>query len=411
MGARMRFFEQVAQSIVEQTFNVLKVPMSITDEKGLIIGCTDVNRIGSYHEATKEVFKAGRAVQYSEENVIGRENVLPGVAAPIFFKKEPIGVLGIVGDPKDIIKYVYLVRNHVEMLLQETMKAESFSLQLKVTENFIQYLLHYRQDGNKEELKNYCEMIGFDVEIPRICILIHIPHHVMESNKRTIKILQYDLFHLICKLFKDGSDDIITSINIKQWLVLKGVKENDAGKIIEESKNAIETINHFLHQHQIQGKAFLVMGNSYKGAEGIRRSYQQAIKLLSVAKKSSIVVHSVYSYYDWNVLMKCLIEEINPSFLESIVESVSDLINHPNSNDLIETFLTYCAEGLNMSKSARKLHIHRNTLLYRLNLINDILQINVNSFEQSMFLYLTLKGRSLHKGDSEVKLSDKFGEM
>lgn len=323
---------------------------------------------------------------------------------------EPVGVLGIVGDPKDIIKYVYLVRNHVEMLLQETTKVESFSLQLKVTENFIQSLLHYRQDGNKEELKNYCEMIGFDVEIPRICILIHIPHHVIESNKRNIKILQYDLFHLICKLFKDRSDDIITSINIKLWLVLKGVKENDPGKIIEESKNAIETINHFLHQHQIQGKAFLAMGNTYKGAEEIRRSYQQAIKLLTAAKKSSFV-HSVYSYYDWNVLMKCLIEEINPFFLESIVESVSDLIDHPNSNDLIETFLTYCAEGLNMSKSARKLHIHRNTLLYRLNLINDILQINVNSFEHSMFLYLTLKGRSLHKGNSEVKLSDKFGEM
>jgi carbohydrate diacid regulator len=395
----MRLFEQVAQSIVEQTSTVLKVPMSITDEKGLIIGCTDVSRLGSYHEATKEVLRAGKAVEYSEENVKGRENVLPGVATPIFFQKEPIGVLGIVGNSMDIIKYVYLVRNHVEMLLQETMKAESFSLQLKITENFIQYLLNYRQIGNKEELKNYCEMLGFDVEVPRICMLIHIPHHVIEANtnKRSMKILQYDLFHLICKLFKEQNDDIVTSVNIKQWLILKKANEKDPGKIIEKSKNAIETINHFLKQHQIQNKAFLAMGNCYKGVEGISRSYQQALKLLSVAKTSSMM-NEVYSYYDWNILMNCLIEEINPHFLESIVESLADLIHHPNANVLIETFLTYCAVGLNMSKAARKLYIHRNTLLYRLNQINEILQINVNSFEESMFLYLAIKGSRINIG-------------
>lgn len=398
-GDAVKFFEQIAQSIVEQTSTVLEAPMSITDEQGLIIGCTDVTRIGSYHEATKEVFKAGKAVQYSEENVKGRNNVLPGVATPILFQKKPIGVLGIIGDPKDVIKYVYLVRNHVEMLLQETMKAESFSLQLKITENFIQYLLHQRHPGNKEELKNYCEMLGFNVEIPRICILIHIPHQVMETHahKRIIKILQYDLFHLINKLFKERSDDIVTSINIKQWLVLKGVSDQDAKKIIEKSYEAIESINHFLCKYQIKSKAFLSIGRCYKGTEGISRSYQQALKLLSVAKTSSLR-NDVYSFYDWDVLMNCLLEEVNSSFIDSIVENVADLIHHPNANVLIDTFMTFCAEGLNMSKAARKLFIHRNTLLYRLNQINDILKINVNSFEQSMFLYLAIRGSKLKNG-------------
>lgn len=395
----MKFFEQIAQSIVEQTSTVLEAPMSITDEYGLIIGCTDVTRIGTYHEATKEVVKAGKAVKYSEEKVKGRNNVLPGVATPILFQKEPIGVLGIIGDPKDVIKYVYLVRNHVEMLLQETMKAESFSLQLKITENFIQYLLHQRHLGNKEELKNYCEMLGFNVEIPRICILIHIPHQVMETStdKRTIKILQYDLFHLIGRLFKERPDDIVTSINIKQWLVLKSVNDQNPEKIIEKSYEAIESINQFLCKYQIKSKAFLSMGKCYKGAEGISRSYQQAMKLLSVAKTSSMR-NAVYSFYDWDVLMNCLIEEVNPPFIDTIVENVTELLHHPNATILIDTFMTFCAEGLNMSKAARKLFIHRNTLLYRLNQINDILKINVNSFEQSMFLYLAIRGSKLKNG-------------
>lgn len=400
---RLRFFEQIAQSIVEQTSTVLEAPMSITDERGIIIGCTDSKRIGTYHEATREVFKAGKAMEYSVERVKGRKNVLPGVATPIFYQKQPIGVLGIIGDPKDIIKYVYLVRNHVEMLLKETMKAESLSLQLKITENFIHFLLHQRDSGNKEELNSYCEMLGFNVDIPRICLLIHIPHQVMESktNKRLMKILQYELFHLICKQFNEQPGDIVTSINIKQWLVLKEIKDNGQEKMIEKSKEAMDVINQFLHKHQINCRAILALGNCYKGGEGISRSYQQALKLLNVAKAFSMR-NTVYSFYDWDVLVNCMIEEINPSFMESIVDNIGDLLNHPNGKVLVETFLAYCGEGLNMSKAARKLYIHRNTLLYRLNQINEILHININSFEQSMFLYLAIRGSRIKKGIYEV---------
>ncbi|MGE8203125.1 CdaR family transcriptional regulator [Heyndrickxia sp. NPDC080065] len=394
----MKLFEQIAQSIVEQTSFVLEVPMSITDEKGIIIGCTDLKRIGTYHEATKEVFRIGKAVQYSEDNVIGRENVLPGVATPIFFQQEPIGVLGIVGDPKEVIKYVYLVRNHVEMLLHETLKAESFSLQMKAKENFIQYLLHQRPNESSEELINYCEMMGFNVKIPRVCILIHIPHYEIESisNKRVFKILQYDLFQLIGKLFKEQDDDLLTSINIKQWIVLKGVKDRNSGRITETSKQALKIMNQFLHQHQIHSKALIAVGNCYEGVEGISRSYHQALKLLSISNQSPYKDH-VYSYQDWNVLIISLIEEINPTISEVMLDKITNLINHPSSGILIETFLIYCQEGLNMSKAARSLYIHRNTLLYRLNQINELLQMNVNSFEESMALYLALKGYQMNK--------------
>ncbi|GIN84768.1 CdaR family transcriptional regulator [Heyndrickxia sporothermodurans] len=394
----MRLFVQIAQSIVEQTSTVLEVPISITDENGVIIGCSDPERLGTFHEATKEVVKIGKVVQYSEENVAGRENVLPGVATPIFFQSKPIGVLGIVGDPKDVIKYVYLVRNHVEMLLHETLKAEAFSLQLKAKENFIQYLLYQPPMDNKEELLNYCEMMGFNVEIPRVCILIHIPHHEIELNinQRILKVLQYDMYQLICKLFNEESDDVFTAINIKQWLVLKRVKEDNKEKIMETARKALKIINQFLVNHQIHSKVLITIGNCYSGVDGISRSYQQALKLVSISKHASHT-EAIYSYSDWNALTHMLLEEITPSFLNSMKESIGRIANHHNSTVLIETFMTYCQEGMNMSRAARSLYIHRNTLLYRLNQINELLDINIHSFEQSMFLYLALKGCELHK--------------
>ncbi len=44
-----------------------------------------------------------------------------------------------------------------------------------------------------------------------------------------------------------------------------------------------------------------------------------------------------------------------------------------------------------MSKTARKLYIHRNTLLYRLKQIKEMLGIDIHSFKQCMLLYIALK--------------------
>ncbi|MCZ2256911.1 helix-turn-helix domain-containing protein [Sporosarcina sp. G11-34] len=44
-----------------------------------------------------------------------------------------------------------------------------------------------------------------------------------------------------------------------------------------------------------------------------------------------------------------------------------------------------------MSQAARKLYIHRNTLLYRIQQLQQLLNINLQSFKQCTLLYLALK--------------------
>ena len=46
---------------------------------------------------------------------------------------------------------------------------------------------------------------------------------------------------------------------------------------------------------------------------------------------------------------------------------------------------------MNMSKAAKKLYIHRNTLIYRLQKIETITGLNIKSFDHCLLLYLVLK--------------------
>ncbi|KAB7704783.1 hypothetical protein F9802_16575 [Bacillus aerolatus] len=388
----MKFFEQIAQSIVEQTSTVLDVSMSITDANGIIIGCSSVERIGSYHVVTKEVTKAGRSIIFTKEKVADRVNVLPGVATPIRFQQQIIGVLGIIGEPDEVGRYVEFVRNHVEMMLRESFRTESFYIQMKTTELFIQHLIHFKEWDNEGTLHNYCEMSGFHFDQPRLCILIDIPslHKPKEEENKPVRISQYDLFQMISNFFEDHSEDIISPINPKQWIVLKYMEGYDADKLRHQCERAVKGLKNFLQNNKIPGKVSIAYGKSHEGLAGVSRSYHQALQTLTTGKQSKAEA-CIYAFDDWSILLNTLIKEINPAFSETLNDYIEKLLSQPNASVLIETFLVYCEQGLNVSQAARRLYVHRNTLLYRLNQLNQIFTIDTQSFEQCMLLYLALK--------------------
>ncbi|KMY52783.1 hypothetical protein AC623_01250 [Bacillus sp. FJAT-27231] len=399
----MKFFEQIAQSIVEKTSAALDVSMSITDAKGTIIGCNNVERLGSYHVVTEEVTKAGRSVIFTKENVAGRENVLPGVATPIRFQQQIIGVLGIIGEPDEVGKYVEFVRTHVEMLLQESFRTETFYLQMKTTELFIQHLIHFKEWDNEGTLQNYCEMSGFHFDRPRMCILIDIEAlQTAKREKKAVRISQYDLFQIISNYLEDHAQDIISPINSGQWIVLKYIDHYDLSKTRRQCEQALRALKKFLQNQLAPSHVSIAYGKSYEGFAGVSRSYQQALQTLSTGKQNKKSPSGVYAFDDWTILLHTLIQEIKPAFAETLADYVEKLLSHSNAPVLVESFLVYCEQGLNVSRAARKLFVHRNTLLYRLNQLNEILSIDTQSFEQSMLLYMALKQNKAMKQPIQV---------
>ena len=217
----MKVLEQVAQTVVEQTSALLGVSMSITNAEGLIIGCDRKERVGTLHRVSIQVIKEGREVAFTKEEVAELENVLPGVAVPIRFHNQVIGVLGIIGDPSEVKKYVRFVRNHVEMMLQENFRTESFFVQMKTTEIFVQHLIQYKEWENERELESYCELLGVQFDKPRVCILVQLPSLIRAHTeaKQFTKLSLLELNSLICYLFKIGMNDIVCPITQDQWLL------------------------------------------------------------------------------------------------------------------------------------------------------------------------------------------------
>ncbi|VEF46863.1 sugar diacid utilization regulator [Bacillus freudenreichii] len=388
----MKILEQVAQSIVEQTSSLLGVSMSITNAEGLIIGCDRKERVGTLHRVSVQVIKDGREAIFTKEKAATLENVLPGVAVPIRFNQQIIGVLGIIGEPSEVKKYVKFVRNHVEMMLQENFKTESFFVQMKTTEVFVQHLIHYKEWENKKDLESYSELLGVQFDKPKVCILINLPSLVRTHTeaKQFAKLSLLELNNLICHLFQESMEDIICPISQDQWIVIKEVKARDLLKLKKLCERAAEKLNSFMDQQSLHCKVSISYGKSYEGFGGVSRSYRQAHKTLMVGLEKR-PEDTVYSFDSWTILPDIFLEGIDLSFMELFSDDIEVIWDHPEADMLVETFIAYCESSMNISQAARNLYVHRNTLIYRLNKISELFHIDTQSFEQCLVLYVALK--------------------
>lgn len=72
---------------------------------------------------------------------------------------------------------------------------------------------------------------------------------------------------------------------------------------------------------------------------------------------------------------------------------IKPLVEHDkdSNDDLITSLKEYAINQCNVTKAAKELYIHRNTLTYRLNKIEDILNCNLDNYDIQLSLQLALK--------------------
>src|SRR5690625_4397375 len=138
--------KNIAQKISEDTFKIIGYPVSISDDKGYLIGVNDQSRLGLYDKLFAEVIKKQKMIYWDEEDVVELDNIFPGVAAPIIVNNKvlgAVGVLGKTGEDSETTSYIKLVKNHIEMICHDKIKKEMKSLETSTIDTLIHYILHF----------------------------------------------------------------------------------------------------------------------------------------------------------------------------------------------------------------------------------------------------------------------------
>lgn len=388
--------DQIAQTIVDQTSDIIEYPIIITDEKGTIIGSTDRGRLGSLHIASIDVLRKNRTISYEPGDVKALDNVLPGIATPILLNDAVIGVLGIAGEPDSIKKYVQLVKSHVELMFHESFKKETSALETKALDTLVQYLLFTSPDEESDTMIEYGRMLGYRFDLDRVCIVIELdllslqrPGRDVGMDKHSFPYFQKDLIEQVRRLFVDHRQDIFSLLNLEQLIVLKTVQPREQELLAEKTEQRMRKLNQFLRERH-QAGASVALGNVMSGVAGIKQSYENAVRTLKIGKRTPSS-NPFYHYNDWEITLELLTQELTPPVTDRFAGMLRALREHANYETLSATFLTYCKCNLNLSETARTLFIHRNSLNYRLDKLSELTGLDLSTFEHSLLLYIALR--------------------
>lgn len=115
-----------------------------------------------------------------------------------------------------------------------------------------------------------------------------------------------------------------------------------------------------------------------------RRQAELAMSLAE-AKRESV---AVFRDQIFEILIQNIKRDFGVTFIHPVLKQLHEY-DEENQTNLYQTLNTYSLSFSNNRIASEKLHIHRNTLLYRLGRIEEITQLDMNDSHEMLLIYLS----------------------
>ncbi|MDO5517492.1 MAG: helix-turn-helix domain-containing protein [Clostridium sp.] len=156
----------------------------------------------------------------------------------------------------------------------------------------------------------------------------------------------------------------------KEYLVLLGNFEN----IIEHTTSISETLYTSIYE-----KCYIGYLN-IKSYDKIKEFYDEIGHNIELAKKYNI---SKMILDENSLIFERFMDGLNEDIRRSIMQRFNDGFSKFDS-DMIKTIDVFFELNLNLSEAAKKLYVHRNTLIYRLDKIEKYTKYDIRKFKDAV---------------------------
>lgn len=265
------------------------------------------------------------------------------------------------------VPFVDITREIAELILNKSRKRNE---QGKILQNLI-----FGHESDSRKYIRQLEKCKYRLELYGTMNIIVID--LEAAPGREIVFLEEEMDQLILSLF--GKNIFFWNGNTQ--LIL----------LVNHKMNQIEELEELCRKFSVRyEKTFMQMvkgigiGNTVNDITAIAESYENAQKALKNREN-----HLIYSYEKMGNLAKLTAEINNPMVFkycyQDTVGKLAEYDERHNSN-LCQTLRTYLAEDSNIGKASKRLAIHRNTMVYRINKIHDILGFAIDDKKASLEL-------------------------
>lgn len=343
------------QGIIHQLKEAVDSDIGVIDETGTIIACSDLPRIGEVLDSsvTEQVFGC-------TSPVYALNMVFKNFSSPV----RPEYALFVDGTDDTAEKYANVL-------------AISIS-------NIKQYY------DEKYDRGNFIKNVMLDNILPGdISIKARELHFNNEATRAVLLIRiteagEISIFDVIQNLFPDKNKDFVININETDIALIKDVRPNIESRDLEKLARSIaDSLGTDYYTHTLVG-----IGTPVVGIKELAKSFKEAQVALEVGKVFD-TEKTIVSYGNLGIarLIYQLPTTLCDMFLKEVFKRGSiDSLDH----ETLFTIQKFFENNLNVSETSRKLFVHRNTLVYRLEKIRKLTGLDLREFDDAIVFKVAL---------------------
>ena len=215
--------------------------------------------------------------------------------------------------------------------------------------------------------------LHFKTDVSRVCMLI-------KTTSRT----DVSVYNIVQNLFPDKSKDFVLNINETDTALVKEVSADIESEDLEKlASSIVDTLSSEFYTHCVVG-----IGTVVTGIKELGHSFKEAQVALEVSKVFD-TEKTVASYDNLGIarLVYQLPTTLCDMFLKEVFKrgSIESL-----DQETLFTIQRFFENNLNVSETSRKLFVHRNTLVYRLEKIKKITGLDLREFDDAIVFKVAL---------------------
>ena len=217
---------------------------------------------------------------------------------------------------------------------------------------------------NTDSFLTKCREAGYEIEIPQRMFIVR-----LNSSGKMQMIDCGNVTGRIKECFEEAGIPVLLSGFGSSCIGCFGTEKGTYSAV----KEVYENISIWISEEYENWKAGMGIGKPYAEIEDLHKSYEEASKCIRVIEKTC-GGQGIYQFEDiglYDLIMESGNRQIIDGFIENTLGTILDY-DRENNADLLETLTSYLWNNNSLLYASRELHMHRNTVKYRIRRIEEL---------------------------------------
>ncbi len=341
---------RIFQSVIVQMKEATKRVVGVVDSDGVVIACNELSLIG-----TKLGQVSGVLSENTDQVALFKGKTVKSLGGWNSSPDYTVFVEGEDAEAKCICVLASIAFNEAKVYYEEKYDKSAFIKNI-ISDNILPGDIYVR-----------AKELHFNMDVSRAVFLIR------QTDRTDVSALE-----IVQNMFPERQKDFVLSVNETDVVLIKEVPEDieteDLRKIASQIESALNS--------EMLVKTVIGIGSVARHLRTLAERYKEAQVAIEVGKvfdtEKTIISYDSLGigriiYQLPTTLCEMFLSEV---FRKNPIESLD--------NETLYTIKKFFENNLNVSETSRKLFVHRNTLVYRLEKIKKLTGLDLREFDHAI---------------------------